>query len=91
MDQLIYQTLLDDVRGKEPSPQVWENICQSIAAKDAPELRRGTTRRIFALLDGALIVLNAFLYDGSWETRLREHQKPVFWTLPFSGNLAVAV
>jgi hypothetical protein len=91
IDQLIYQALLDEVREAEPSPQVWQKIYRSITATDAACPRRVSARRILSLLNCTLTALNGVLYDGDWEKRLMEYQRPVLWALPFSSSLAVAV
>jgi len=91
IDQLIYQALLSEVKGAEPSPRVWENICQRITAADASWQRGATQERILSLLNGAVTVLNALLCDDEWETRLVEHRKPIFGLLPLPGGLGLAV
>ena len=91
IDQLIYQALLSEVRGTEPSPRVWENICQRVTAADVSRQRGAIQGQILALLNGAVTVLNVLLCDDEWERRLLEHRKQIFWLLPVSGGLVLAV
>ncbi len=78
IDQLIYQALWSEVKGAEPSPQVWENICKQIAAKDSVHRGRQPVTLFSSLRNTVLALFNEFLYDRSWETRLAEHRMPVF-------------
>jgi hypothetical protein len=76
--QLIYQALWSEVRDAEPSPQVWENICQQIAAADRARRDQNPVTFLSFLFDGATRMFNEFLYDRSWETRMAEYRMPIF-------------
>ncbi len=90
IDQLIYQSLLGEVEGTEPSPRVWESICQRIVATDVCYQAKDAGVRVPLLLDSVLTLLKALFADSDWETRLAKHQRPAFWLLPFSSSLVLA-
>jgi hypothetical protein len=89
IDQLIYHALLGEIRGAEPSPQVWDNICQRITATDASCQAQDARSWISLLLDSALILFNVFFGENEWETQLVRRREPIFWPLPFSGSLVL--
>jgi hypothetical protein len=78
IDQLIYQALWSEVKDAEPSPQVWENICKQIAARDKTHWDQHPVTFFSSLRNMALTIFNEFLYDRSWETRMAEYRIPVF-------------
>jgi hypothetical protein len=91
IDQLIYQALQDEVKGTEPSPQVWDNICERIACTDVT-CQGGDVRAWVPLLRiGAQVMLDVLSGDDDWEARLAKHRVPVSWLLPFAGALVWAV
>jgi len=91
LDQLIYQALQDEVRGLEPSPQVWVRIRQRIAATGASCRGKDATAWVPLLRSGALAVLDVLFAGSDWEARLTKHRAPVSWLLPFAGGLVWAV
>lgn len=91
IERLIYQSLHDEVEGIEPSPQVWENICQRIVATDVSSQGRDAKAWVPLLLDSALALFNVFFSSSDWEAQLVKHQSPVLWFMPFSSSLAWAV
>lgn len=90
IDQLIYQSLLGEVEGTEPSPQVWESICQRIVATGVCYQAKDARVRVPLLLDSVLTLLKALFADSEWETRLAKHRRLALWLLPFSSNLVLA-
>ena len=91
IDQLIYQALQDEVEGIEPSPQVWDNICQHIEATSLSCRGKGATAWVSLLRSGALTVIDLLFGDSDWEARLVKHRAPVSWLLPFASGLVWAV
>lgn len=80
IDQLIYQSLLAEVRGAEPPPRVWETICQRIMVPSGSRAVGRSKMRVRSFLDGILILFdNNRLYDRSWEARLSERRPLFFW------------
>jgi len=78
IDQLIYKALLNDVAQAKPSPLIWENICQRIAATDDFGHKENSISAL-SLWRSILIYFHEFLYDRSWETRLEKRRPLFFW------------
>lgn len=79
IDQLIYQVLSAEVREAEPSSRVWENICRDIAATGVSHPDKCSETWTRSSLGKALAIINTFLCDRSWETRLAERRQLLFW------------
>ena len=91
IDQLIYQALHDEVKEFEPSPQVWDNICERIAATDVSRQGKDASAWVPLMRSSALTLLDVFFGGSEWEARLTKHRAPISWLLPFAGGLVWAV
>jgi hypothetical protein len=80
IDQLIYQALLAEVREAEPSPHVWENIWECVAAARTTPPDRRSTVWVRSFLNNVLAFWGTLLFDRSWEARLAKRRPLFLWS-----------
>jgi hypothetical protein len=77
IDELIRLTLLDEVAGEEPSPQVWQNIKARIAYSQTmpgPSGRKRLGRQLASAIQTWISGLFA-PWDEKWEYRLAPQER----------------
>jgi len=78
IDKLIRWTLVDEVAGEEPSPQVWQNIQAKIAARSQAMPSPPGMRRPWRQLASALRVWASDIIaplNTSWDLRLTPQER----------------